>query len=604
MHTKTKIICTIGPSVNSYEKILELIDAGMNVARLNFSHGDHKQHKQTIDLLKKAREEKDVPLAILLDTKGPEIRVGKLRKESLELSEGQEVKLVKEGSSCGENDIPITPVSVIDDIKENMTILFDDGYISAQVVKKSTDFVIVKIANSGLLLSHKGVNIPHGEINLPSLTERDKEDLKFGCEEDVDVIAASFVRSAENVLEIRAFLKKYWKSEIMIVSKIESVLGVENFDSILQVSDGIMVARGDLGVELPLNQVPKLQKMMIKKCYQQGKPVVTATQMLESMIHHPRPTRAEVSDVANAIYDSTSCVMLSGETAIGKYPIEAAKMMKSIAYEAEKDFKYEEYFYKTDFDLDNDTSSSVALATVKVASSTDAKAIFTYTSSGFTPRLISRLRPHIPIIALTDSKKTYHQIIFLWGVIPVFDTFKNMEEAFHISSCFVLKNQWASYGDLVLVTAGNPFGVKGTTNMMLIESIGNVIVRGKPTKGSPVYGEATIILSNDDKELHEIKDRIVVLTHCELGYIDSLKGCKGIILQNHKNDTQSEQAAIEIGKALNVNVLVRAENASILIKSKDMITLHVEKGVVFKGKIGSDQEMINKVCDSKDKKCF
>lgn len=596
MYTRTKIICTIGPSVNSYEKILDLLDAGMNVARLNFSHGDHDQHAKTIELLKKAREEKKIPLAILLDTKGPEMRVGRLKNDSLELLGNQEIKLVASPLKGDEAQIPITPSHIIKDLSVGMKILFDDGYISSEVIQKEDDYVVIRILNSGLLLSHKGINIPHGEINLPSLTDADKEDLNFGCLHDIDIIAASFIRSAENILEIREFLKKYWKKEIMIISKIESVMGVKNFDSILQVSDGIMVARGDLGVELPLNQVPKLQKMMIKKCYQIGKPVVTATQMLESMIHNPRPTRAEVSDVANAIYDSTSCVMLSGETAVGKYPIETTGMMKSIVYEAEKDFDYKKYFQSLDFDHDNDMSSSVALATVKIAHSTDAKAIFAYTSSGFTARLISRLRPKIPIIALTDCLKTYHQIAFLWGVVPVYAKFNNMDEAFHICGCFSLKNKFTSYGDLVLVTAGTPFGVKGTTNMMLIKSIGDVIVRGLPSHKGPICGKAVIVLSREETP-KDIKDHIVILNHCDKEYFDLLQGCKGIILQNHKNDKESELSAKNIAKKLDIPCIVRAENASVLIKNDETITMHAAKGTVFRGKIGTNTEMIEKVCD-------
>lgn len=603
MYTRTKIICTIGPAVNSYEKILELIDAGMNVARLNFSHGSYDQHKKTIQNLKKARKEKNVPLAILLDTKGPEIRVGKLPNDTLELNRGDKVKLVSSEGKVKSGEIPINPPSVLENIDVGMKVLFDDGYISTVVVEKNKGSAIIEIQNNGILLSNKGVNIPHGSIELPDLTEKDKEDLTFGCKMDVDIVAASFIRSAENVLAVRDFLKSHWKEEIMIISKIESVMGVENFESILQVSDGIMVARGDLGVELPLNRVPKLQKTMIKKCYEHGKPVVTATQMLESMIHNPRPTRAEVSDVANAIYDSTSCVMLSGETAIGKYPIEATKMMKNIALETEKDFNYKAYFQSLDFDQNDDLSSSVALATVKIAYSTDAKAIFAYTSSGFTSRLISRLRPKIPIISLTDSQKTYNQIAFLWGVIPYLDAFSNIEEAFDLSSCFLLKNKLAVYGDLVLVTAGTPFGIKGTTNMMQIKSIGDVVVRGLKAKGETVFGKACHIGSQDEIKSSQVKGKIVILTHCEKEYAESLKGCLGIILQSHRSDRRSEISTKAVAKNLEVPALVRAENASVLIEEGEKITLSVTKGAVFRGKIGSDKEMLKRVCHANSQSC-
>ncbi len=583
MGTKTKIICTIGPSVNSLEKILELIDAGMSVARLNFSHGSHKDHAKVIALLKKARKQKQIPLAILLDTKGPEIRVGTFPEAPLNLKKGDCFKLVSTDEKPSIDSIPVHPESVLNDIQEGMHILFDDGYIDSEVIKKSKSEITIQIKNDGILKSGKGVNIPHGGIDLPAITDQDRKDLIFACEQDVDLVAASFIRTAENVLEIKDLLKHHSKKEIMIISKIESVMGVKNFDSILQVSDGIMVARGDLGVELPLNQVPKLQKMMIQKCYTVGKPVVTATQMLESMIYHPRPTRAEVSDVANAIYDSTSCVMLSGETAIGAYPIEATTMMKSILVEAERDFKYQQYYKNIDYDPDSDISSSVALAAVKMAYSTDAKAIFAYTSSGFTSRHISRLRPKIPIVSLTDCEKTYHQLAFLWGVIPVFGQFKTIESAFELSSEFILKRKIASYGDLVIVTAGTPFGIKGTTNMIRVENLGDVLIRGKVSKGDPVSAKASIIVSIEDIKKNAVKGSIVILSHCEENYDQEIKGSLGLILENNASDKLSEKAVKSIAAKLNIPFIVQAKNASVLIKDKEVITMHPKKGVVFRG---------------------
>jgi pyruvate kinase len=469
---RTKIICTIGPAVASYESILQLIDAGMNVARLNFSHGTYEDHAKMIQFLKRARAERKMPLAIMLDTKGPEIRLGQIKDQQFSVQAGQRLLLVKEQVLGDAGRVQVLPALVIDALEVGMRVLIDDGYIMTHVVEKRKEGVVVEIENPGWIKGEKGVNVPGVDIDLPAMTAQDVEDIAFGCREDVDIIAASFIRSAEHVEEIKRLLAKQNKSEILVIAKIENSLGVQNFDGIIQAADGIMVARGDLGVELPLKDVPRLQKMMIRKCYQVGKPVITATQMLESMIKSPRPTRAEVSDVANAIYDSTSAVMLSGETAVGQYPIEAVKMMKSIAQEAEKDFNYREFFHRDVWAGLNDISNSVALASVKTAYSAGAKGIFCFTSSGLTARLVSRFRPEMPIVVLSTQLKVYHQMALNWGIIPAQPAVaKSVEEAMVIASAFALQQGIMQRGDLVVVTAGAPFGVSGTTNMMLVSPL-------------------------------------------------------------------------------------------------------------------------------------
>lgn len=469
MRTRTKVVCTIGPAVKDYEKILALIDAGMNVARLNFSHGTHKEHLEVIKNLKKARAERKVPLAIMLDTKGPEIRVGKIANDAVALKASQRLELVKENVVGDDKRICITPLFVVDDLKIGQTVLFDDGTIIAKVVDRG----VLEIQNEGVLKTQKGVNIPNAHIDLPAMTAQDIKDVVFGCEQDVDLIAASFIRSADHVCEFKKLLAEQGKEDILVIAKIENSQGVQNFDSIVQAADGIMVARGDLGVELPLTQVPNLQKMMIRKSYEACKPVIVATQMLESMIKNPRPTRAEVSDVANAIYDSASAVMLSGETAVGLYPIETVKMMKNIIYEAEKEFNYRDFFeLNSKEDYFNDISSSVALATVKTAYSAKAKAIFSFTSSGFTARIISRFRPDMPIVALTSNSKVYHQLAHNWGVIPVeVRKVKDIDEAFEILSKEALSKGIVHPQDIVIATSGIPFGVRGTTNTMIVKVI-------------------------------------------------------------------------------------------------------------------------------------
>lgn len=475
MVIKTKIICTIGPSVSSYEKVKELIEAGMNVARINFSHGTHEEHLEVINLLKRVRDDLKVPLAIMLDTKGPEIRLKKIAGGEQYLPKGHLWKLVSKDVLGTMEEASITPGYILDKLSVGTLVLFDDGYIMSKVEKVLPgEGVLVRIENGGVIRSQKGVNIPDSNLNLVAITEQDISDITFGCHHDIDIIAASFVRTKEDVLVIKEILKRENKSETLVIAKIENREGIQNFDAILEVSDGIMIARGDLGVQVPLSQVPRLQKLMIKKCYLAGKPSVTATQMLESMINNPRPTRAEASDVANAIYDSTSAIMLSGETAVGKYPIETVKVMCQIVEEAEADFNYKEFFALHGPMVYQDVPSAVTLATVKTAYSSSAKAIFAFTSSGLTARLLSRLRPSIPLIASTTTKKSYHQLALNWGVIPFLNKEqKNIKDAFQSISKFCLEQNYVTNGDLVVITAGAPFGISGTTNTMMVENIGD-----------------------------------------------------------------------------------------------------------------------------------
>lgn len=584
MVIRTKIICTIGPACNTVDKMIALMEAGMNVARLNFSHGTYDEHLSNINNLKEARSRLKMPLAILLDTKGPEIRVGKIKGGELPLEKGQRLLLVKEHVEGTKEHVTVTPQVVFDSVFEGMTVLFDNGFISSQVVEVREEGFLVEVGNPGILKSNKGVNIPNKVVDLPAMTEKDIEDIRFGCKHDIDLIAASFVRSAENVLEIKRLLIKEEKSDILVFAKIESFEGVENFDAIVQVADGIMIARGDLGVELPVYQVPRLQKMMIRKSCLAGKPVVTATQMLESMMNNPRPTRADVSDIANAIYDSTSCVMLSGETAVGVYPIETVKVMQSVIREAEADFNYRDFFYHDIKRVYHDIASSVTLASVKTAYSANAKAIFTFTSSGRTARLISRLRPEKPIIAMTPSEKIYNQLAFNWGVIPFLcKDAKDVEDAFVKISKFALDRGLTNYGDLVVVTAGTPFGVSGTTNMMMVESIGNVLVRAKKGVGSIVSGKVTILLTPDTKQEKEVKGRLVVITRCDENYTSLLKLSTGIILQNHIDDIDSEHAVLNISKTFDIPVIVQADAACHVLKEGQLVTLDPEKGLIYKG---------------------
>lgn len=583
MRTRTKIICTIGPAVNSYEKMVELINAGMSVARLNFSHGTHEEHLKSIVNLKKAREKLQKPVAIMLDTHGPKIRVGKLPNGALSLNPKQRLKLV-EKESGRPDEIPVSPIEIIEAVSVGMKILFDDGYIISHVVEKGENEAIVEIENPGILKSGKGVNIPGAHIPLPALTPGDIDDLKFGCKHDIDIVAASFIRSARHVLSIKELLAKEGKPGILVVAKIESTQGIEHFDSIAQVADGIMVARGDLGVEVDLALVPKLQKMMIRKCYQACKPVITATQMLESMITNPRPTRAEVSDVANAIYDSTSAVMLSGETAVGKYPIETVERMRSVVQEAEADFDYHEFFDKRSQKDYHDVSSAVSVAAVKTAYCANAKAIFAFTASGQTARLVSRLRPAMPIIALTTDEKTYQQLAFNWGVVPVLcKGCTNIKEAFAAACSYALSHGLIAFGDLVVITAGAPFGKQGTTNMMMVENIGDVLVRGHKGFGHKVTGKVIFVLSPESHDPDALEGRLVVIPHCDNTFLPFLKKAGGVILQNAIGDSASEKYAALIAKTFEIPVMSRADGAMSVLREGEEVTLDPQKGLIYRG---------------------
>lgn len=581
---RTKIICTLGPAVNTAEKIGALIDAGMNVARLNFSHGTHEDHAQMISLLKQVREAKDVPLAIMLDTKGPEIRLGKIKGDQLLLQKGQKWLLVGELCEGDFASVTIDPPNILGDLKAGMQVLFDDGYISSRVCEVTERGVVVEIENGGIVRSRKGVNVPDAVLSLPAVTEQDKEDIRFGCEQDIDIVAASFVRSAKHVLEVRRLLEKYGKGDTLVLAKIENQEGVQNFDGIIQVSDGVMIARGDLGVEVPLSQVPKLQKMMIRKCYLAGKISVTATQMLESMIQNPRPTRAEASDVANAIYDSSSAVMLSGETAIGRYPIETVHMMRSIVKEAELDFDYRNFFTLHSNLVYHDVPSALTLASVKTAYSCGAKCIFAFTTGGSTARLLSRLRPRMPIIAMTPNAKCYHQQALCWGVIPVLKGgATTVIEAFTSVSEHALLHKYVSYGDLAVITAGSPFGVAGTTNTMLVENIGEVLVRGHCGAGEAVYGNIAFVLDPNECEDYGVAGKIAVITQCDERYLPFIQAAKGIILQNLIDDLESELQLMELAKELDKPVIVRADDALHILKEGQLVTLDPLKALVYKG---------------------
>lgn len=584
--TRTKIICTIGPAVSSEEKMNALVDAGMNVARLNFSHGTHAEHQKIIEMIKRIRKRRGIPLPIMLDTKGPEIRLGLIDGDKVFFKKGDTWFLTKEPIVGDRERASIDPPCLLDDLEVGMHLLFDDGYIKAQVIEKSDQGVNLLFEEEGCIQSRKGINIPDASLSLPAVTDRDIEDIRFGCQQDIDLIAASFVRSPQHVAEVRKITQEAGKNNILIIAKIENHEGIDNFDGIVQVADGIMIARGDLGVELPLSRVPRLQKMMIRKCYLSGKPSITATQMLESMIRNPRPTRAEASDVANAIYDGSSAVMLSAETAKGDYPVEAVKTMHSIAKEAEEDFDHGSFFLQHSSLIYHDVPLSLTLAAVKTANSSGAKCIIACTTEGATAHMLSRLRPKMPIIAVTSCEKSYHQLAMSWGVTPLLSRHLNsVEEAFDIASAYGISQGIVSYGDLAVIVAASPFGAIDTTNTIIVENIGNILLRGYSGVGERACGHVVVVHDPQHVNQLHLSDKILVLTRCDARYESLISKAMAAILQNHIDDLESELCLIEMAKHHNKSALVRADNALKHLREGQLVTLDPHKALVYKGMV-------------------
>lgn len=469
---KTKIICTLGPATDSEEVLKALIKEGMDVARLNFSHGTHEEQKRRLTTLRLLRERYGRPVAALLDTKGPEIRVKDFENGSVELHAGDTFVLTGREVMGTASEVSITYPELVGDIQVGERILIDDGLIEMEVTEIQDTDIHCLVKNGGKVSNHKGVNVPDVHLSMPYLSEKDREDILFGIAEDVDYIAASFVRTAEDVRQIRNLLENNDGSMIKIVAKIENREGVDHIDEIIEASDAIMIARGDMGVEIPTEEVPVIQKMIIKKVYEAGKQVITATQMLDSMMQHPRPTRAETTDVANAIYDGTSAIMLSGETAAGKYPVESLQMMARIANCTEADIDYRKRFFQRDRKVDPDVTDAICHATCTTAHDINARAIITVTKSGRSARMISKYRPGCDIIGCAISDKVYRQLNLSWGVTPVLlQEKKDVFELFEHGICVCQRMNLVDRGDTVVFTSGVPIGISGTTNMIKVQTV-------------------------------------------------------------------------------------------------------------------------------------
>ena len=473
MLRKTKIICTLGPAVDSEDMIVALIKGGMNGARFNFSHGSHPEHLERLNRLKAIRDRMGSPVATILDTKGPEIRIKSFESKTVELTAGEEFTLTVEDVPGTAQRVSVTYPKLHEEVSPGQEILIDDGLVAIRVQEIRGGDIVCHVENGGTLSANKSINIPGAHIQLPALTEKDVADIRFGVENDFDFIAASFVRRAADVEAVREVLHQCGGDNVKIIAKIENQEGIDNLDGILEAADGVMVARGDLGVEIPAAKVPALQKQMIRKGLQAGKPVITATQMLDSMMRNPRPTRAEVSDVANAVYDGTSCVMLSGETAGGKYPVEALAAMLEIVTEAEASIDYWKRFQKQlVVTASNNINDAITHTCCLTARDLNATAILAASSSGRTARMICRFRPACPVAALTMQEKTRRQLAICWGVTPFLTGEVNStDRIFSLSAEVAVKEGLVRPGDTVVITAGVPLGKSGSTNLIKAQVI-------------------------------------------------------------------------------------------------------------------------------------
>lgn len=576
---KTKIVCTLGPSTDDIEVLKEMMLSGMDVARLNFSHGTHEQHKKRIDNIKKLRSELNLPVAIMLDNKGPGIRIGAFKGGRVELYKGDLFILTAEDIIGNKERVSITYKDLKDKVAPGNDIFIDDGIIQLKVVEIAGDDIVCKVISPGVVTDKKSINVPGIKLDMPYLNQTDIDDIVFGIENDVDFIAASFVRSAADIIEIKRVLEQYGGRDIQIIAKIENSQGVENIDEILKISDGIMVARGDMGIEIPFEELPRIQKMLIKKAYMSGKKAITATQMLDSMEKNPRPTRAETTDVANAVYDGTSAIMLSGETAAGKYPVLALKTMCKIALRAEEDIDYEKRFRAYEVETKN-VANAISHATVTTAHDLNAAAIVTVTKTGTTARMISKYRPNCPIVGCTTSEKVRRQLNMSWGVLPVLIEEKdNTDELFDYAVEKALETGIIKIGDLVAITSGVPLGVPGTTNTLKVHLVGHILVSGKGINKKTAVGKLCVCKNEQQARENFEEGDILVLPETSNDIIDLLKKAGGIITET---DGYSSHAAV-VGLSLDIPVVCGAKYATDILKSGTTVTIDGARGLVYCG---------------------
>lgn len=574
---KTKIICTLGPASESEEVLKKLMLEGMNVARFNFSHGTHEEQLEKLNRVKRLREELNLPVATLLDTKGPEIRLKQFENGKIELKRDQKFTLTTREVVGNEEIVSITYKDLPKDVSAGGKILIDDGLIELLIDDiKDTD-IHCTVLNGGIVSNQKGVNVPDTVLSMPFISQRDYEDICLGIENDFDFIAASFTRTADDIMQIRKILEEKNCQTINIIAKIENMQGVQNINEIIRVADGIMVARGDMGVEIPLEEVPVLQKKIIEKVYKAGKQVITATQMLDSMIKNPRPTRAESTDVANAIYDGTSAIMLSGETAAGAYPVEALQTMVKIAERTEIDINYRRRFTARSTDVMTDVTNAISHATCTTGMDLNAAAIITVSKSGRTARMISKFRPTCPIIACTMSKNVYRQLNLSWGVEPVMIEESDTTDAlFERAVEAAQKHGYVKQGDITVITAGVPLGVSGTTNMLKVQVVGHILANGEGINKQKVHGRLCVCHSKEDLINSYQPGDIVVAKDTDNEMMKQLKSATGIVVENGSFDAH----AVTVGLSLDIPVLLNVKQATDILKTGVFVSLDCENGVI------------------------
>ncbi|BDQ53471.1 pyruvate kinase [Enterococcus faecalis] len=578
---KTKIVCTIGPASESVDMLVNLINAGMNVCRLNFSHGDYEEHGARIKNIREAVKITGKRVAILLDTKGPEIRTNDMENGAITMKIGDSVRISMTEVLGTNEKFSITYPELINDVNVGSHILLDDGLIDLEVtdIDRDANEIVTVVKNEGVLKNKKGVNVPGVSVNLPGITEKDANDIRFGIGQGIDFIAASFVRRASDVLEITKILEEENATHIQIIPKIENQEGIDNIDEILKVSDGLMVARGDMGVEIPTEDVPVVQKALIKKCNALGKPVITATQMLDSMQRNPRPTRAEANDVANAIYDGTDAVMLSGETAAGDYPLEAVQTMVRIAVRTEETLVNQDSFALKLYSK-TDMTEAIGQSVGHTARNLGIQTIVAATESGHTARMISKYRPKAHIVAITFSEQKARSLSLSWGVYAtVADKPSSTDEMFNLASKVSQEEGYASEGDLIIITAGVPVGEKGTTNLMKIQMIGSKLVQGQGVGEEAIIAKAVVAGTAEEAVAKATEGAILVTKTTDKEYMPAIEKASALVVE--EGGLTSHAAVVAI--AQNIPVIVGAADATSLINNDEVITVDPRRGIVYRG---------------------
>ncbi|TFH43710.1 MAG: pyruvate kinase [Chrysiogenales bacterium] len=576
---KTKVICTLGPATDRDDVLRKLIINGMNVGRLNFSHGSHEEHLARVVLFKKIRNELGVPAGLLLDTRGPEIRIKRFLNERIELLSGSVFTFTADDVVGTDRIVSVTYKDFPAIVEKGTTILLDDGLLSMKVIGKNGNEVSCEVVDGGPLSDSKKINVPGAARLLPFIDDVDREDIRFGVEHEFEFVAASFVRDSDDVKELRELIRSYGGESIKIISKIEIREGVDAIDEIIRVSDGIMIARGDMGVEIPFEELPSIQKSIIKKCYGAGKPVITETQMLDSMTRNPRPTRAEITDVANAIYDGTSAIMLSGETSVGKYPVESLLTMLKIAVKTERDIDYVQRLKNAVVTVSRNVTNAISHATCETAHTLDAASIISVTRSGHSANMVSKFRPACPIIATTANVRVFNQLSLSWGVNPILVEKKESTDEILLQAVEkAVESGMAHDGDLVVITGGMISDMRGTTNMIKVHIVGDILLEGHGGAGGRAGGRAHVMA--EDSDLSEFNEgEVLVIAESTDEVLAVIKSAAAIITE----EELGESKAVIVGRALGIPVVAGAAGALEIIKSGIAITVDGSTGRVYSG---------------------